>query len=378
MIELIFIGALALLFVSAALAPLESLGWWAGWSGKPPEKGKFIEEDAANAGNEPEADFYLVYLSGIGAISGTSVPAEEYPFIHGLEERLVGAKVISDIYPYSVTNNGLTGQRFFAWLWKWIENISPKSPAAVLSFLVNARNTMQLFVSADRRYGPIYNLGIANEIHRGLVRHGYRKQSGKPIVLLGWSGGGQIAIGSVTYLAPLPGPIYVISLGGMLSDDIGFNQVDHLWHLYGTADPIQAMGGVLFSGRWTIKPNSPWNEAMAGGKIDIICLGPYKHNSAHNYFDMTNKLPNDKRGRTYGQKTLDTIVYVLQQSDILKTPSTVFGNARDMPLIHAAVMSADEYVERTAALAAEVAAEEPPAPVESPAPAEPIAAKTDK
>ena len=121
MISLLIIGIFALIFVSAALAPMESLGWWAGW-GKTPKK---HEISAAEAGGsrEPEADYYLVYLSGIGAISGTSVPAEEYPFIYGLNKRLAKGKVISDIYPYSVTNNGLTGQRGFAWLWRGLEKI---------------------------------------------------------------------------------------------------------------------------------------------------------------------------------------------------------------------------------------------------------------
>lgn len=318
MIETIIIGAIALLFVTAALAPLESLGWWAGMSAKGARKGGLSEEEAEAESRILDADFYLVYLSGIGAIDGTTVPAEERPFINGLQDRFPNAKVISDIYPYSVTNNGLTGQRFFAGIWRKIAQIKPDSPVAIMTFLVNARNTLQLFVSADRRYGPIYNLGIANEIYDGLLRHGYRKSSGRPIVLLGWSGGGQIAIGAASYLASLPGPIYVLSLGGMLSDDLGLDKIDHLWHLYGTADPVQGMGAVLFAGRWPINPHSAWNKALADGRLEMICLGPYAHNAKTNYFDMATKLPNDKRGRTHGQKTLDTIVHVLSDQGLVK------------------------------------------------------------
>ncbi len=107
MIGLLLIGLFALIFVSAALAPMESFGWWAGWGAKPPKKNELAEARSGRQHCEPEADFYLVYLSGIGAISGTSVPAEEYPFIYGLRKRLPKAEIISDIYPYSVTNNGL-------------------------------------------------------------------------------------------------------------------------------------------------------------------------------------------------------------------------------------------------------------------------------
>lgn len=318
MITYLFIGIFLLFFMTAALAPLESLGWWAGWSREAGKKGGAppleVESDKI-AADEP--DFYVIYLSGIGAISGDSFPEEEYPFLRGLEERLPTAKIITDVYPYSVTNNGLTGQRFFANIWKQIEKMRFKNPNSVLSLLVNLRNALQMFVSADRRYGPIYNLGIANEIYRVLLAHDYRPEGKRPIVLLGWSGGGQIAIGAASYLTALPSPIYVISLGGMLSDDPGLEKLTHLWHLYGVADPLQALGGVLYAGRWPLMPDSPWNSAMANGLIDIICLGYYTHNGKGNYFDMETKLPNDARGRSHGEKTIDTIEHILADQKLI-------------------------------------------------------------
>jgi hypothetical protein len=332
-IALLLIGLFALIFVSAALAPMESLGWWAGWGAKPPKKHELASgEDTADLA--PEADFYLVYLSGIGAISGTSVPAEEYPFIYGLRKRLPNAKIISDIYPYSVTNNGLTGQRAFGWLWRGLEKIgqTPGSKLAMMTMVINLRNAFQLFVSADRRYGPVYNLGIANEVYGGLLRHGMHPRSSKPVIMLGWSGGGQIAIGSVEYLAGLPGPIYVISIGGMLSDDPGLKKVDHLWHLYGVADPLQALGAVFFAGRWPIMPQSPWNTAMADGKIDMICLGQFGHNGKGNYFDMVTPVTNDKKGRTHGQKTLDTIVRILNEEGLVSDEEAAIAWKMSVPL----------------------------------------------
>jgi hypothetical protein len=321
MIAMLIFGTIALIFVAAALAPLESLGWWA-WSGAAPTDPKTLEEFADGlAVDAPEKDFYLVYLSGIGAISGTSIPDEEYPFIHGLETRLTNAMVISDIYPYSVSNNGLTGQRLFAGLWKRVEGMRLKNPNSALAMIVNLRNIFQLFVSADSRYGPIYNLGIAHEIMRGLIRHGYQPAQRKPIVLLGWSGGGQIAIGAVTYLTPMSDDIYEISVGGMLSADPGFDRVKRLWHLYGEKDQLQALGQKLFAGRWPTQPQSPWNRAMRAGKIDLIPLGPVNHNGKGNYFDMESKLPDDPQDRTYGEKTLDTIEQVLTAARLLqKTP----------------------------------------------------------
>ena len=202
MIVYLIIGMVLLLFVTAALAPMESLGWWAGWSREGVDKGPAElsqAEQTAQVGAEP--DMYIIYLSGIGAISGDSFPDEEYPFLHGLEQRLPTAKVITDVYPYSVTNNGLTGQRFFACAWKQVEKLRLKNPNSLLAMFVNLRNALQMFVSADRRYGPIYNLGIANEMYRVLLEKGYRPEGKRPIILLGWSGGGQISIGPpVTWL----------------------------------------------------------------------------------------------------------------------------------------------------------------------------------
>lgn len=332
MITYLIIGVFLLLFVTAALAPLESLGWWAGWSREEAEKGP-SELSGRPAGDDAaeEPDLYIIYLSGIGAISGDSFPEEEYPFLHGLESRLPTAKVITDVYPYSVTNNGLTGQRLFAGAWRRVEKMRFKNPNSLLAMFVNLRNALQMFVSADRRYGPVYNLGIANEIYRVLLEKGYRPENKRPIVLLGWSGGGQISIGSAGYLAALPSPLYVISLGGMLSDDPGLEKLTHLWHLYGVADPLQALGGVLYAGRWPLMPNSPWNTAMANGRIDIICLGFYSHNGKGNYFDMETKLPNDARGRSHGEKTLDTIEHILTDQGLIHRSVQVAASAAFVP-----------------------------------------------
>lgn len=316
MIALLLFALLALIFVSAALAPLESLGWWA-WSGKRPPRPEQLEKIATQQSiAEPAKDFYLVYLSGIGAISGASIPKEEYPFIHALEDRLVNGEVISDIYPYSVTNTGLTVQPLFAGVWRRIERMRRKNPDSAPAMVVNLHNAFQLFVSADRRYGPIYNLGVANEITRGLIRHGYRPGKGKPVVLLGWSGGGQIAIGAATYLAAMTGEVYVISVGGMLSDDIGLDRVKHLWHLHGSKDRLQALGQKLYAGRWPVKPQSPWNRALRAGKIELIQLGPFNHNGKGNYFDLTTELPD--QSCTYGEKTLATIEQLLADASLLK------------------------------------------------------------
>jgi hypothetical protein len=282
-------SVLVLLLLIALLAPMEALGWWAGWSGPTPRP---PDPDEADPPPAEEARHYLVYLSGIGAIAPDSIPVEEEPFVAGLEQHLPGTAVVSDVFPYAMTQGGLTGQRFFAGVWRWAEAHRLKNPYAVGALIVNMRNFFQVAVCADQRYGPIYNLGVARDTRRALIRRGYRPGSGTPVTLLGWSGGAQIALGAATYLNSLLGVApRVISLGGLVADDIGLAYIDRLWHLYGTRDRVQAIGEILFAGRWPFFPRSRWNRARRAGKIRLVPLGPIDHFGPGNYFDSAATLP---------------------------------------------------------------------------------------
>ncbi len=305
-------AVLLLLLLIALLAPMESLGWWAGWYGPDPRQTEPSDPDPTP--NEEE-NHYLVYLSGIGAIAPDSIPQEEMPFVEGLEQRLPGTAVVSDVFPYAVTRGGLTGQRFFAGVWRWVEASRMKNPYTLSAILVNMRNLFQVAVCADQRYGPIYNLGVARDVRQALVRRGYRPGSGIPVTLVGWSGGAQIALGAATYLSSLLGVSpRVISLGGLLADDIGLNHIDHLWHLYGTRDPVQASGELLFAGRWPFFPRSRWNRALRAGKISMIEIGPIGHLGPGNYFDNTASLPN---GQTHLETSLDATITVLTEAGLV-------------------------------------------------------------
>ena len=303
---------LALVVAALLMAPLESLHWWATSGAEQIET--FVgpaepTEQAAAITADQGPQKFLVYLSGIGAIAAKGVPEEEVPFVQDLHDRLTGFTVIDDVFPYAVDNRGLTAERLLGGLWRWLDRARLKNPNASLAVLINLRNLMQLFVCADRRYGPTYNLGTAREIHMSLMRHGHRPGSPDQVVLFGWSGGGQIALGAAWYLHAMGLNVSVMSLGGMLSDDIALGRVDHLWHLYGSKDFLQASGQVMFAGRWPISKGSPWNQALEDGTISMIDLGPYNHNIKQHYFDYESKLPD---GRSYAGKVIDTIEGILE------------------------------------------------------------------
>ena len=315
---LIALGLLILLALT--FAPLESLGWWARDGAE--EAAQTVQELAQATATLDDSDYdgYVIYLSGIGAIGGDSVPPEEIPLIEALGRRLPRTKVIHDVFPYSVANRGLTAQRPTSALWRWVEKLRLANPESLAGMLVNARNAMQLFVCADRRYGPAYNVGTAQEVMRALQRHGYPWRSGKPVTLIGWSGGAQISIGAAWYLGMGDFPIRVISIGGMMADDYGLDRVQQLWHLRGTKDPFEKLGGIMFAGRWPHAVFSPWTNALAEGRIDIIDLGPMQHNVKNHYFDADAFAPD---GRSYLQVTEDAIVAVLSGEPVQTIPVDV-------------------------------------------------------
>lgn len=316
MIATLVTGIVALIFLCAVLAPLESLGWWAGWYGTPPTPGgtDHDEESAAATPARPSASHYLVFLSGVGAISGASLPKDEILFLDALEPRLGQTALVRDVFPYSVTNNGLNGQRFFANFWRWIEYMRLKRPEGLLAGVICLRNIFQVAVSADKRYGPIYNLGVAQEIFAGLQRCGYGGAA--PVTLLGWSGGGQIALGAATFLSGIiKAPIRVISIGGVMASDPGLRSVHCLDYFYGSKDYVEKVGPIVFAGRWRSANRSHWNQARAKGQLTTTEYGPYTHIGDYCYFDFEHRLPD---GVLYGERTIAVILEVLAREGLLQ------------------------------------------------------------
>ena len=169
-----------------------------------------------------EAERYVVYLSGIGKASGRWSFPEEVDFIARLKAELPDTVVIDDVFPYGTTFRGLEEERFFNVLWGFVNTRLLRRPTATVGWLVNIRNLFQVAVSVDHRYGPFYNLGAAESVIEALQAHGYRVGSGRPVVMIGYSGGAQVSLGAATYLAQmLAAPIHLVSIGGVISADPG-------------------------------------------------------------------------------------------------------------------------------------------------------------
>jgi hypothetical protein len=294
------------IFVWLAFSPFEMLGWWAGWFGDTIYWDAPLEEEIAVA---DEAEAYVIFFSGVGRATGETLSYRERDFLRRLSNALPRARVIDDIFPYAVNNLSLTSHPLFARLWR-IALRSKAGGIPLAGYLINIRNIMQMLISADRRYGPMFNQGVAEVIANGLMRYGYTLDSRAPVFLIGYSGAGQMAVGSSMYLREwLDAPVYVISLGGVFGSDPSLLAIDHLYHLVGTKDGVEAWW-VLAPGRWPFFATSEWNRAVRQGKVTQIDMGPMDHTGGGGYLDAKSLLPD---GTQYVDFTVQTVCSIVQR-----------------------------------------------------------------
>lgn len=312
-VDLLQISFIAVLF-AGLLVPLEALGWWAGWYGDKLDTTRhlgILEEEIPPQTNVVR---YVIYLDGIGQASSKYFPDGDQ-FLHSLGAALPdNIVIIRGIIPYSVLNRPLTEGGILASFWRFAERRSQASRGgifnAMLALTINIRNLLVVAVSADQRFGPIYNQGTAQVMYNSLINHGYKPGSGVPITLIGFSGGGQIAMGALSYLKQAldNAPIEVISLAGVISGNNNALLVEHLYHLVGDKDPVERLGPILFPKRWKVFFLSYWNRAKRLGKISFVSLGPVGHMGAGGPLDANKFLRN---GRSYLQQTVDIMSRIL-------------------------------------------------------------------
>jgi predicted Abi (CAAX) family protease len=295
------------IIVAGMVAPLQTLGWWAGWYG---DQIKPVQDSPGKGvRTKSTVSRYIVYLDGIGQSSSKYTPDVE-TFLDALAPRLPkSTRLVRGLMVYSVLNRPLDDDLIWSYFWKFVDKLRFANPASVLGMFVNLRNVLIVGVSADSRYGPIYNFGIARLLHDGLLANGYPPRSGVPVTLIGYSGGGQMSVAAVSFLRRgLDAPVDVISLGGVMSGSAKVLDLEHLYHLVGDKDPVEPIGPLMFWSRWKIFPLSNWNRAMRLGRISRRSLGPVAHQVPGGMFDPNARLPG---GKTFLQHTVDAILIIL-------------------------------------------------------------------
>ncbi|MXU65458.1 hypothetical protein [Oceanomicrobium pacificus] len=287
-----------MLMIALLSSPFESMFWWSRRQRRDalPEPHPLAEPPR----NPPAV---VIYLSGIGTLAGDAHPRSERKFLRRLEGRIAPALLLSEVFPYSAKGVPLNGERLFNWLWEAQGRIKARDGFG--AFGVNLRNLFQVLVSADRRYGPIYSAGVADLVLAQLRANGIGPDYRGPLIFVGYSGGAQVSVGMAPFLrAHVAGPMYLLTLGGVISSDHGLTELEEVIDFRGPKDRVVTYGAVGFVPRWPIFRNSDWNIARRAGKFETRTLDGMGHNGRGGYLD---RLARDKAGRSNLERTVEAI-----------------------------------------------------------------------
>lgn len=291
----LFVLAGIILLVWGTIAPVGTLVWWLSQSAESlgikqdPTKKLPKNNRLPQVEKSDNIDCYIVFLTGVGDFSANQLTPGEEIFLDNLEQIHRNCVTVRDVFPYSAANESLGGQRLLAPLWSaaekadgWLSNTD---------VLIKIRNLWRFAISADERYGKIYNLGIANAIvdrMNAVYPLSQRPKQGLKLILVGTSGGVQVALGAASYLDRwLNAQLIVVSIGGDFDGEEGFDAVDRVYQLVGRRDWIEDISQIVFASRWPITVASPFNQARSQGRYTVVKTGPHAHSGSQGYFGTT-------------------------------------------------------------------------------------------
>lgn len=271
------------------LSPITTIVWWLNQTAsslgfKLDEKEEPVVLQATTESNaSSDIDCYIIFLPGVGNFSPNAITDGEQYFIEQLASRHDNCVVVKDVFPYSVANQDLGSQNILSPLWEAAE----KSEGFARVF-IQVRNLWRFAISTDDRYGPVYNLGIARTIVDRMHATYPIPQSGRPInlILMSTSGGTQVALGATDHLHDWIEDvrITVISVGGAFDGKEGFNEADHVYHLYSDEDWVTELPRFVFPARWRWVVGSPINQAERNGEYTMCVIGSMQHDGEDGYF----------------------------------------------------------------------------------------------
>ncbi|MBF2000492.1 MAG: hypothetical protein IGS38_07220 [Synechococcales cyanobacterium M58_A2018_015] len=284
---LLFTGFLMLLWGSTA--PVGTLVWWLDRGQKKLEQQSqklkaLLEENSAP--NEDVRTCYIVFLTGVGDLSADELTEGETAFLDQLEQDQPQCVIVRDVFPYSAANADVSGQQVFDFLREVSEQANGWSEFT--KFLLETRNVWRMALSADNRYGRVYNPAIALTVVERMAAQQEIPMSAEAsiqLVLMGKSGGAQVALGAAPYLRQwLNAEITVVSFGGVFNGNEGFDAADQIYHLRGERDWIETIGGVVFPSRWRWVWGSPYHRARREERYRVLKSGPHAHQGDEGYF----------------------------------------------------------------------------------------------
>jgi len=312
-ISVVIVVSVVGLLIALLTAPLETLGWWAGWYGDSVETAVEEDDTAPYRTFGPKGDaaqpHFIVFLDGIAKVGDVNYD-DVQASLDELAMRLPDTTVLGDVMPYSVLSQGLLQGRPLARFWRLAYRLKTEGRAPVINFMINIRNLFQVLVAADGRYGPIYGQGEARAILNSLRRHGYEPDDTTPVTLIGYSGGAQIALTAAPYLrSAVRGPLTLISLAGVMANTPGLETIDHLYDLQSSKDRVPDIPKLIVPGRWPLFRGSHWNRLITSGRYTRIVLPGFTHSGRGNYLDGSTEVD----GFVPRHYTSDRLVEVLRE-----------------------------------------------------------------
>jgi hypothetical protein len=302
---IVLLFTLFLVLIWGTFAPVGTLVWWLDRGQKKlEERSRELEallEDNPAEGNGKTC--YIVFLTGVGDLSADELTDGETEFLDRLEQDQPQCVTVRDVFPYSAANADVSGQQVFDFL----RNVTEQSNgwSDFTQFLLETRNVWRLALSADNRYGQVYNPAIALTIvERMEAQQDIPASSETPIqlVLMGKSGGAQVALGATPYLQRwLNANITIVSFGGVFSGNDGFDAATHVYHFRGDRDWIENIGGIVFPSRWRWTIGSPYNRARREDRYTVLSSGSHTHQGDEGYFGLEEA----ETGNSYVELTVE-------------------------------------------------------------------------
>ena len=315
-VEYLLVLVVAVGVIAWILSPLETLAWW---SSRGARQSRLAADEFRTAIESVPtvpraAKVFVAYFSGIAAFDDDHVARAERPLLRRLQQTYPEIILVEGLYPYAMENRGLVDDRRSSPLWRWLVELQrSRRWGWVAVATINVRNVYQVLVSADPRYGPVYSAGIAQTTWKHLTTHGYQPGVDK-LVLLGWSGGAQIAAGAAWYLGSAGARVTLLNLGGVFTADPGLERVQRIIHLVGERDwQCRWLAPIVFPQRRRWARHSTWVRATKDGRVIERMIGPFKHVGRGSYLSAA-RLPD---GRTCSQATSDAIAEALEETGLL-------------------------------------------------------------
>lgn len=301
------LGLLLLILIPAAgiYSLVTEFTFWEGWlEGLPQPERLFAQFEPSQTRHH----CYVVYLDGIHQLERDHPPRVS-AFLQLLEQGLAdNMLLVRGLETYTVLPVALAEDAGSAWFWRRLFAIQEHHPTALVQLcsavLVQANNVIKVGISSDRRYGPILNYELALKISLRLAEAGFRPDGSSRIVLVGYSGGAEMAMGVADYLRRIGrSPVSIVSFCGVFSGNQVLRDLAGITTIVGSKDPVAAFGRIAYPGRSPLLPLSNWNKALQAGWIHRHEVEGMNHNGARGPFS-----------EAYRGAVIEAILKVLQPS----------------------------------------------------------------